>query len=55
MSWIFFFKLPGPSSRINALGSNHPLTEMRSMNLPRGKGRPERKAANLTAIYELIV
>jgi hypothetical protein len=35
-----------------ALGSAHHLTEMR--NLPGGKGRPARKADNLTAICEPI-
>jgi hypothetical protein len=37
-----------------ALGSTQPLTEMSIRNLPGGKGRPTRKADNLTAIYELI-
>jgi hypothetical protein len=31
------------------------LTEMSTRNLPRGKGRPARKAYNLTAICEPIV
>jgi hypothetical protein len=35
-----------------ALGSTQPLTEMSTRNLPGGKGRPTRKADNLTAIYE---
>jgi hypothetical protein len=38
-----------------ALGSNLPLTEMSTRNLPGGKGRPARKVDNLTAICELIV
>jgi hypothetical protein len=38
-----------------ALGSIQSLTEMSTMNLPGGKGRPTRKAENLTAIYEPIV
>jgi hypothetical protein len=38
-----------------ALGSTQPLTEMSSRNLPGGKGRPGRKADNLTAICELTV
>jgi hypothetical protein len=38
-----------------ALGSTQPLTEMSTMNLPGGKGRPARKADNLTAICEPIV
>jgi hypothetical protein len=33
-----------------ALGSTQPLTEMGTRNLPGGKGRPARKADNLTAI-----
>jgi hypothetical protein len=37
------------------LGSNQPLTEMSTRNLPEGKGRPERKADNLTAICEPII
>jgi hypothetical protein len=31
------------------LGSSQPLTEMSIRNLPGGKGRPSRKADNLTA------
>jgi hypothetical protein len=38
-----------------AQGSTQPLTEMCTGNLPGGKGRPARKADNLTAIYEPIV
>jgi hypothetical protein len=38
-----------------ALGSTQPVTEMSTRNLPEGKGRPERKADNLTAICEPIV
>jgi hypothetical protein len=34
------------------LGSTQPLTEMSSRNFPGGKGRAERKADNLTALYE---
>jgi hypothetical protein len=37
------------------LGSPQPLTEMSIMNLPGGKGRPMRKADNLTAICEPFV
>jgi hypothetical protein len=37
------------------LGSAQPLTEMGTRNLPGGKGRPVRKADNLTAICEPIV
>jgi hypothetical protein len=36
-------------------GSNHPLTEMSTRNIPGGKERPARKAENLTAICEPIV
>jgi hypothetical protein len=35
-----------------ALGSTQPLTEMSTRNIPVGKGRPARKADNLTAICE---
>jgi hypothetical protein len=54
MRWIFF-NWPNPSSRTMALGSTQPLTKMSIRNLPGGKGRPARKADNLTAICELIV
>jgi hypothetical protein len=37
------------------LGSTQPLTEMSTRNLPGGKGRPARKADNLTAISEPTV
>jgi hypothetical protein len=37
------------------LKSIQPLTEMSTRNLPGGKGRPARKADNLTAIFEPIV
>jgi hypothetical protein len=35
--------------------STQPLTEMSTMNLSWGKGRPARKADNLSAIYEPII
>jgi hypothetical protein len=38
-----------------ALGSAQPLTEMSTMNLPVGKGRPVHKADNLTTICEPII
>jgi hypothetical protein len=38
-----------------ALGSTQPLTEMSTRNLPGGKGRPVRRAENLTAMCEPIV
>jgi hypothetical protein len=37
------------------VGSIQPLTEMITGNLPGDKGRPARKAHNLTAICEPIV
>jgi hypothetical protein len=46
---------PNPSSRTIALGSTEPLTEMSTRNFPGFKGRPARKAVNLTAICEPIV
>jgi hypothetical protein len=52
---IGFFILPNPSSLIMALGSTQPLTEITTMNLLGGKGRPKRKTGNLTAICEPIV
>jgi hypothetical protein len=36
------------------LGPTQPLTEMSTRNIPGGKGRPVRKADNLTAICEPI-
>jgi hypothetical protein len=44
-----------PSSRTMALGLTQPLTEMSTTNLPGGKGRPARKAENLTTICEPTV
>jgi hypothetical protein len=38
-----------------ALGSTQPLTEMSTRNIPGDRGRPARKADNLTAIFEPIV
>jgi hypothetical protein len=38
-----------------ALGSTQPLAEMSTRNLAGGKGRPARKADNLTAICKPIV
>jgi hypothetical protein len=37
-----------------AMGSTQPVIEMSTRNLPGGKGRPARKADNLTAICEPI-
>jgi hypothetical protein len=53
---VVFFNLPNPSSRTMALESTQPLTEMSTRNLPGGgKRRPDRKAYNLTAIFEPTV
>jgi hypothetical protein len=52
---IGFFSWPNPSSRTMALGSTQPLKEMSTRNFPGGKGRPVRKAEDLTAICEPIV
>jgi hypothetical protein len=49
---VDFFKLPNLSSRIMALGSTQPLTEMSISNLPGGKKRPVRRADNIIAICE---
>jgi hypothetical protein len=48
---VFFFIWPNPSSRT----MTQPLIKMSTRNLPGGKGRPARKADNLTAICESIV
>jgi hypothetical protein len=52
--WIFF-NWPNPSSLTMALGSTQTLTEMSTGIFLGVKGRPARKADNLTAIYESIV
>jgi hypothetical protein len=52
---IRLFNWANPFSRPMALGSTQPLTEMSTRNLPGSKGRPARKADNLTAMYEPIV
>jgi hypothetical protein len=44
-----------PSNRTMALGSTQPLPEISTRRLPGGKGRPVRKADNLTANCELTV
>jgi hypothetical protein len=51
---IGFFNWSNPSSRTMSLGSTPRLTEMSTRNLPGSKGRPARKADNLTAICEPI-
>jgi hypothetical protein len=53
--FIGFLDSPNPSSRTMPLESTQPLTEMSTMNLPGSKGRPERKADNLTAVCDPIV
>jgi hypothetical protein len=50
-----FFNLPNASSRTMTLGSTQPLTEMSTGIFLGGKGRPARKADNLTDICESIV
>jgi hypothetical protein len=52
-----FFNWSNPSSRTMALVSTQSLTETSTRNFPggEGKGRPARKADNLTAIYEPTV
>jgi hypothetical protein len=50
MRSLDFFNLPNM-----ALGSTRPLTEMSTRNIHGGKGRPARKADNLTAFCEPIV
>jgi hypothetical protein len=50
-----FFNWPNPSNRNMDKGSTQPLTEMRMRNLPGAKGRPTRKAENLTAICKPTV
>jgi hypothetical protein len=52
---IGFFNCPNPSSRTMALGSTQSLTEMITRNLPGAKGRPARKANNLSVMGEPIV
>jgi hypothetical protein len=52
IAFFSWFKL---SRCIMALGSTQPLTKISTRNLPEGKGRPTRKADNITAICEPIV
>jgi hypothetical protein len=44
-----FFNWPNPSSRVMALGSTHPLTEMSTRYHSGGKSRPAPMADKLTA------
>jgi hypothetical protein len=53
MRWILY-NLSKPSSRIMALVSTQPLTEMSTRNILGGKGWPARMAENFTAIYKPI-
>jgi hypothetical protein len=46
MRSLHFFNWLNPSSRIMALKSTQPLTEMSTRNLPGGKERPARNADN---------
>jgi hypothetical protein len=48
MRLLDFFNLPNRSSRTMVQGSTQSLTEMITRNLTGGKGRPARKAHNLT-------
>jgi hypothetical protein len=50
-----FFNLPNHSSHTVAVGLPQPLTEMSTRNISGGKGRPERKADDFTAICEPTV
>jgi hypothetical protein len=52
---IGFFNRSNPSSLTMALGSTQPLKQMRTGDLPGGKQRQARKAANLTAICKPII
>jgi hypothetical protein len=52
---IVFFNWRNPSSRTTALVTTQPLTEMSTISFSEGKGKPERKTENLTAICEPIV
>jgi hypothetical protein len=51
---IGLFNLLNPSNRTMALGTTQFLTEMSTRNLSGGKGRPARKADNLTTNCEPI-
>jgi hypothetical protein len=49
---VDLFSLPNPSSRIMALESTQPLTEMSTRNFLRVKKRPAHRADDLAAIFE---
>jgi hypothetical protein len=53
MRSLDFLSWHNPSSRIMALESTQPVTEISTRNFPGGKGRPARKADTLTAICGL--
>jgi hypothetical protein len=55
MGLLDFFNLLNPSSRIKALGSTQPLTEMSNRNIPGDTGQVAHKAGNLAAICQPIV
>jgi hypothetical protein len=50
-----FFNRPNSSCSTMTLGSTQPLTETSTRNLREGKGRPVRKADNLTTTCKPIV
>jgi hypothetical protein len=54
MRLLGFFNGHNPSSRTMSLGSTDPLTEMSIRDLPGGKGRPTRKADNLTDVVRQL-
>jgi hypothetical protein len=49
---VDIFNLSNPSSRIMALGSTQPLTEISTRNLLGGKKQPVHRADNLATICE---
>jgi hypothetical protein len=55
MRSLDYFSLLDPSSRTNALGTTQPVREMSAKNISGAKGRPARKADNLTASCVPIV
>jgi hypothetical protein len=52
---VDYFDILNLSSRTMALGSNQPVTEMSTRNLPGGEKRPARKVDSLAVICEPIV
>jgi hypothetical protein len=52
--FIRLFNFFNPSSRNNILGWTWPVSEMSTRNFSGGKGLPEHKADNLTAICQPI-